>query len=172
MRTAQIALSGVTKRYADHVVLDRVDLTISPGEKVGVIGDNGVGKSTLLKLLAGVESPDNGEVRFVAPGGVGYLTQALELPADATVQDAVDLALAELRQIEARMRTGTAVTSWPRPRSDAAGCASTRSGARRSIAAGAWSRRTRHGSTRSRGRWSSRSSRPARSGPGVGGTAR
>ncbi|MGY4767088.1 TlrC/CarA/OleB/SrmB family ABC-F type ribosomal protection protein [Kribbella sp. CWNU-51] len=105
MRTAQIALSGVTKRYADHVVLDRVELTIRPGEKVGVIGDNGVGKSTLLKLLAGVESPDNGEVRLVAPGGVGYLTQALELPAEATVQDAVDLALAELRQIEARMHS-------------------------------------------------------------------
>jgi len=105
MRTAQLALSGVTKRYADHVVLDRVDLTISPGEKVGVIGDNGAGKSTLLKLLAGVESPDNGDVRLVAPGGVGHLTQALELPADSTVQDAVDLALADLREIETRMRS-------------------------------------------------------------------
>jgi macrolide transport system ATP-binding/permease protein len=104
MRTAQLALHSVTKRYTDRVVLDRVDLTVRPGEKVGVIGDNGAGKSTLLKLLAGVERPDNGEVRLVAPGGVGYLAQTLELLASATVQDAVDLALADLREIEARMR--------------------------------------------------------------------
>ncbi|MEV5962989.1 TlrC/CarA/OleB/SrmB family ABC-F type ribosomal protection protein [Kribbella sp. NPDC051952] len=105
MRTAHIALCGVTKRYADHVVLDRVDLIIRPGEKVGVIGDNGAGKSTLLKLLAGVEAPDNGEVRRIAPGGVGHLAQALDLPAEATVQDAVDLALADLRELEAQMRS-------------------------------------------------------------------
>ncbi|GAA2429493.1 ABC-F family ATP-binding cassette domain-containing protein [Actinomadura vinacea] len=104
MRTAQLALHGVTKRYTDRVVLDRVELTVRPGEKVGVIGDNGAGKSTLLKVLAGVEPPDNGEVRLVAPGGVGHLAQTLGLPASATVQDAVDLALADLREIEVRMR--------------------------------------------------------------------
>ncbi|WP_067831022.1 TlrC/CarA/OleB/SrmB family ABC-F type ribosomal protection protein [Actinomadura kijaniata] len=104
MRTAQLALHDVTKRYADRVVLDRVALTVRPGEKVGIIGDNGVGKSTLLRLMAGAERPDNGEVVTVAPGGVGHLAQALELPGDATVQDAVDLALKDLREIEARMR--------------------------------------------------------------------
>ncbi|NUR87633.1 MAG: ABC-F family ATP-binding cassette domain-containing protein, partial [Nonomuraea sp.] len=94
MRTAaQLALTEITKRYDTRVVLDRVSLTIKPGEKAGVIGDNGSGKSTLLKLIAGVERPDNGELVAAFPGGVGYLPQALELPPHATVAAVVDHAL-------------------------------------------------------------------------------
>ncbi|WSQ06929.1 ABC-F type ribosomal protection protein Car(A) [Streptomyces sp. NBC_01231] len=104
MPTAQLALQDITKRYQDQVVLDRVGFTIKPGEKVGVIGDNGSGKSTLLKIIAGREQPDNGALTVVAPGGVGHLAQTLELPLDATVQDAVDLALADLRELEEGMR--------------------------------------------------------------------
>ncbi|OHV28505.1 hypothetical protein BBK14_17860 [Parafrankia soli] len=69
--TAQLALHDITKRYQDHVVLDRIGVTIKPGEKVGVIGENGSGKSTLIKLIAGQEEPDNGALTVVAPGGVG-----------------------------------------------------------------------------------------------------
>ncbi|WP_433465131.1 ABC-F family ATP-binding cassette domain-containing protein [Spirillospora sp. CA-128828] len=101
---AQLALTDVTKRYGTRVVLDRVSLTVKPGERIGVIGDNGSGKSTLLRLMAQVERPDNGELAVVAPGGVGYLPQALALQPHATVADAVDLALAHLRDLEARMR--------------------------------------------------------------------
>ncbi len=101
---AQLALDQVTKRYGTRVVLDRVSLSVKPGERLGVIGDNGSGKSTLLKLMAGAERPDNGELVVAAPGGIGYLPQSLELPSHATVADAVDLALADLRELEARMR--------------------------------------------------------------------
>ncbi|MGW4957685.1 ribosomal protection-like ABC-F family protein [Nonomuraea sp. NPDC004186] len=105
MRTAaQLALTEITKRYGTRVVLDRVSLTVRPGERIGVIGDNGSGKSTLLRLMANAERPDNGELLAVAPGGVGHLPQSLALPPHATVADAVDLALADLREIEARMR--------------------------------------------------------------------
>ncbi|GGR20839.1 TlrC/CarA/OleB/SrmB family ABC-F type ribosomal protection protein [Streptomyces netropsis] len=108
MHTAQLALRNVTKRYDEHVVLDRISFTVKPGEKVGVIGDNGSGKSTLLKLMAGHEPVDNGELTVLAPGGTGYLAQASDLPPEATVQDAVDLALADLRDLEARMRRAEA----------------------------------------------------------------
>ncbi|MGP4111730.1 ABC-F family ATP-binding cassette domain-containing protein [Streptomyces sp. 4N509B] len=105
MRTpAQLALHQITKRYGTRVVLDRVSHTVRPGERIGVIGDNGSGKSTLLRLMAGAERPDNGELVVVAPGGVGHLPQSLALPSHATVADAVDLALADLRELEARMR--------------------------------------------------------------------
>ncbi|UXI78869.1 ATP-binding cassette domain-containing protein, partial [Streptomyces vinaceusdrappus] len=81
-----------------------------PGERVAVVGDNGSGKSTLLRLLAGAERPDNGEVTVVAPGGVGHLAQTLDLPDSATVGDAVDLALSDLRALERRIReAGTAL---------------------------------------------------------------
>ncbi|THA65283.1 TlrC/CarA/OleB/SrmB family ABC-F type ribosomal protection protein [Streptomyces sp. A0958] len=104
MHTAQLSLQNVTRRYDDHVVLDDVTFSVRPGEKAGVIGDNGAGKSTLLRLVAGQDRPDNGELTVVAPGGVGYLAQSSALLPGATVQDAVDAALADLRALEARMR--------------------------------------------------------------------
>ncbi len=104
MRTAQLSLHDVTKRYDDRTVLDRVTLTVKPGEKVGVIGDNGSGKSTLLDLVAGRLAPDNGEVTVSAPGGIGHLPQTLDLPPHATVADAIDLALSDLRDLEAAIR--------------------------------------------------------------------
>ncbi|MFB9475184.1 TlrC/CarA/OleB/SrmB family ABC-F type ribosomal protection protein [Nonomuraea salmonea] len=106
MRTAaqaQLTFHDITKRYDTRLVLDRVSFTVSPGERIGVIGDNGAGKSTLLKLMAGAERPDNGDLTVVAPGGVGYLPQSLELPPDATVADAIDRTLADLRSLEARI---------------------------------------------------------------------
>jgi macrolide transport system ATP-binding/permease protein len=105
---SQLSLHGVTKRYDDRTVLDEISLSIAPGEKAGVVGDNGAGKSTLLRLLAGEERPDGGEVIVAAPGGIGYLAQTLGLPPEATVQDAVDLALAELRSLEAALRRAEA----------------------------------------------------------------
>ncbi|WP_459546682.1 TlrC/CarA/OleB/SrmB family ABC-F type ribosomal protection protein [Nocardia sp. X0981] len=106
MRTAaRITLSETSKRYGEHTVFDRVSISIRPGETVGVVGENGSGKSTLLKLLAGRELPDNGEVGVSAPGGIGYLAQTLDLPGTATVADAIDLALADIRDLEARLRS-------------------------------------------------------------------
>ncbi len=105
---SQLTVTDVSKRYGDHLVLDRVSFTLRPGEKAGIIGDNGSGKSTLLHLLAGTVQPDNGEVGVVAPGGTGHLAQTLDLPDTACVGDAIDLALAELRALERRLRTAAA----------------------------------------------------------------
>ncbi|MCA1005687.1 ATP-binding cassette domain-containing protein [Rhodococcus hoagii] len=104
MPVSQFSLFSVSKRYGDLVVLDAVDLAIPPGTKVGVVGDNGSGKSTLLALLAGHTPTENGEVRVVAPGGIAYAAQSLDLPADATVQAAIDHVLRDLRALEARIR--------------------------------------------------------------------
>ncbi|MEV4936491.1 ABC-F family ATP-binding cassette domain-containing protein [Streptomyces zaomyceticus] len=111
-------LTAVTKRYDAHVherggirhrtVLDRVSLTVRPGERLGVVGDNGSGKSTLLRLLAGLDTPDNGTVTVDAPGGLGHLAQTLDLPPTATVGDAVDHALAEIRELESAIRAAEA----------------------------------------------------------------
>ncbi|MFH8443199.1 TlrC/CarA/OleB/SrmB family ABC-F type ribosomal protection protein [Streptomyces sp. NPDC018026] len=104
MHTSQLTLSHVTKRYPGRTVLDQVSLTLKPGEKAGLIGDNGAGKSTLLRIVAGRERPDSGEATVTAAGGIGFLPQSIPLPATATVQDAVDLSLADLRALEDELR--------------------------------------------------------------------
>ncbi|MGW2508288.1 ribosomal protection-like ABC-F family protein [Streptomyces scopuliridis] len=105
---AQLAMKDVSKAYGDRSVLDQVSLTVRPGEKAGVIGENGSGKSTLLRLLAGAERPDDGEITVRFPGGVGHLAQTLALDPGRTVQDAVDAALAELRELERRIAAAEA----------------------------------------------------------------
>ncbi|MEU8525518.1 ribosomal protection-like ABC-F family protein [Streptomyces sp. NPDC048629] len=104
----RVQLSDVTKRYDDRLVLDRVSLTVRSGERVGVVGDNGSGKSTLLRLLAGQERPDNGSVAVASPGGLGHLAQTLDLPGTASVGDAVDLALSDVRELERAIREAEA----------------------------------------------------------------
>ncbi|MFD5880216.1 ribosomal protection-like ABC-F family protein [Streptomyces yangpuensis] len=101
---AQLSVKDVTKSYGTRTVLDQVSFTVRPGEKAAVIGENGSGKSTLLRLLAAAEPPDTGEITVVFPGGTGHLTQTLDLDPDHTVRDAVDLALADLRDMERRLR--------------------------------------------------------------------
>jgi ATPase subunit of ABC transporter with duplicated ATPase domains len=72
----RVQLAEVTKRYGAQLVLGQVDLTVGPHARVGVVGPNGVGKSTLLRILADVEEPDAGSV-VRAPAWVtsGYLEQ-------------------------------------------------------------------------------------------------
>ncbi|MFE5336585.1 ribosomal protection-like ABC-F family protein [Isoptericola sp. NPDC056573] len=101
MDPSQLTLTDITLRYADRVVLDRLSLTVSPGERVGVVGDNGSGKSTLLAVVAGVLEPQNGTRVVRAPGGLGHLPQTLELPPASTVGQAIDHVLADVRALAA-----------------------------------------------------------------------
>ncbi|GAA5610046.1 ABC transporter ATP-binding protein [Streptomyces platensis] len=103
--TTQISLHDITQSYGDHVLLDGVSLSVRPGERVGIVGENGAGKSTLLRIVAGAEQPDEGQVVLRADGGIGYLGQTPDLPPDRTVQDAIDAALADLRDMERRLRS-------------------------------------------------------------------
>ncbi|MFE7140502.1 ribosomal protection-like ABC-F family protein [Streptomyces sp. NPDC057644] len=112
---AQLAMKDVSKTYGDRSVLDQVTLTVRPGEKTAVIGENGSGKSTLLRLLAGAEAPDTGEITVRFPGSTGYLAQTLDLDPADTVQDAVDAALAELRDLEHRIHEAEAGLSERKP---------------------------------------------------------
>jgi len=59
-----VEFQSVTKRYGSVRALDRVSLTLQPGQLVAVLGANGAGKTTFLRLLAGVAAPDSGEIHF------------------------------------------------------------------------------------------------------------
>jgi ATPase subunit of ABC transporter with duplicated ATPase domains len=82
----RLSLSGVTKSFGAQLVLDNVSLAIGPRSRIGLVGPNGVGKTTLLRLLAGLEQPDRGAIAR-APGSllVGYVEQERNLRADETL---------------------------------------------------------------------------------------
>src|SRR5258706_5363075 len=59
-----LQVTGITKRFAARTVLSAVSLRVAAGEYVAVVGESGVGKSTLLNIIAGLEEPDSGDVLF------------------------------------------------------------------------------------------------------------
>ncbi len=87
---------NISRSYGDVDVLDRFSLTVSPGSRIGIVGPNGIGKSTLLRVLAGIEDPDAGVVRR-EPGQlrVGYLAQEAP-PAAASPGEAARARLEEV----------------------------------------------------------------------------
>jgi ATP-binding cassette subfamily F protein uup len=74
-----ISLERATKAYAHRTLLDGISLGVSAGERIGVVGRNGTGKSTLLAMLAGRTAPDTGRVAMATGLRLGYLPQANEL---------------------------------------------------------------------------------------------
>lgn len=84
------------KAHGNKVILDEVTLSFYPGAKIGVVGPNGMGKSTLLKIMAGLEEVSNGEARLTPGFTVGILQQEPELEEDKTVIENVRLAFGDM----------------------------------------------------------------------------
>jgi len=84
-----VSLERVTKRYAEKLPLDGIAFGIDNGDRIGVVGRNGTGKSTLLQIVAGVEEPDSGRVTHASALRVAYLAQDPMFSADLTVHAAV-----------------------------------------------------------------------------------
>ena len=85
------------KAHGDKVILDDVTLSFYPGAKIGVVGPNGMGKSTLLKIMAGLEEVSNGDARLTPGYTVGILQQEPPLDEDKTVLENIELAFGELK---------------------------------------------------------------------------
>ena len=84
------------KAHGDKVILDDVTLSFYPGAKIGVVGPNGMGKSTLLKIMAGIEEVSNGDARLTPGYTVGILQQEPPLDDNKTVIENVRMAFGDM----------------------------------------------------------------------------
>ncbi|KRA23827.1 heme ABC transporter ATP-binding protein [Microbacterium sp. Root61] len=86
--TATLVAQGLAGGYGHRTLFDSLDLTVAPGDVVGVVGANGAGKSTLLRLLAGIDEPQAGTIRLSpADAFVGWLPQEHERVVGETVAE-------------------------------------------------------------------------------------
>jgi NitT/TauT family transport system ATP-binding protein len=109
MKSTQVVLNGVSKRYGDTTVLRDIDLSIAPGEFVSLIGPSGCGKSTLLKLISGLTAASDGDILVDgltpvnARKTISYIFQDATLLPWRTVSRNVGLGL-ELEQVSGEVR--------------------------------------------------------------------
>jgi len=84
-----LTIENLSKSYGERVLFEQVTFGIDESEKIGIIGVNGTGKTTFLKIIAGVETPDTGKITMANGIQVGYLPQNPEFDAGATVLEQV-----------------------------------------------------------------------------------
>ncbi|UKJ62836.1 ABC-F family ATP-binding cassette domain-containing protein [Cellulosimicrobium cellulans] len=109
--TPVLRASDVRVSFAGRPVLRGVDLAVDPGHRTGLVGENGVGKSTLLRVLAGTLAPDDGAV--TRPDDLGFLHQEFPYPPSTTVRAVVDDALVRVRAIERELEEAALALAGP-----------------------------------------------------------
>ncbi len=109
-----ITAKQLSKSYGAATVFSDVSLAVNHGERIGLVGANGVGKSTLLRILIGEEPLDSGALVLAPSLEVGYLPQTTPEFFGRTLDDLIHESVGNLRRIEARMRELEAAMSAPR----------------------------------------------------------
>ncbi|MFM1823012.1 MAG: putative transporter ATP-binding protein YheS [Planctomycetota bacterium] len=100
-----VTLANLRFGHGTRLLLDGVSGSIHHGEKVGLVGRNGCGKSTLFKLIAGLLQPEAGDIQIARTVRVGYLEQDPKLPQDKTLRGAAAEAFADLERLQRELET-------------------------------------------------------------------
>ena len=88
MSNILLDVQSVSKRFGERVLFDNISFSVAEGQHVGLIAQNGTGKSTLLSMLTGDEGIDSGQIIYRNDVKVGYLRQEPKFPEGATVLEA------------------------------------------------------------------------------------
>ena len=100
-----LSVNRVSKTYGIQTILEDVSFIINSGDRVGLVGPNGCGKTTLLRIIIGLERPDTGRVAMEAGVTIGYLAQGLEPSFGATVGEVVRSGIDGLRAAQQKVET-------------------------------------------------------------------
>jgi ATP-binding cassette subfamily F protein 3 len=100
-----VTLANLRFGHGTRLLLDGVSGSIHHGEKVGLVGRNGCGKSTLFKLIAGLLQPEAGDIQIARTVRVGYLEQDPRLPQEKTLRGAAAEAFADLERLQQELET-------------------------------------------------------------------
>lgn len=95
--------SNITKNYTEETLFDYIKLTLNTGDKIGIVGRNGEGKTTLLKLLSGIEKPSTGVVSWKKNIRIGYLNQTPQYEEDAKVYQCLKSVFQELNKVSEQL---------------------------------------------------------------------
>jgi len=98
-----LTATNLDHAFGQRIILEGVSLTVEPGDRIGVVGRNGQGKTTLLRALGGAIEPDGGAVSLSRGARVGYLTQDPELDPEQTLRDEAEMGFAELHALHQQM---------------------------------------------------------------------
>src|SRR5216117_3378610 len=98
-----LSVQAVAKRFGERLVFSDVSFRLAHGDRVGLVGPNGVGKTTLLRIGAGLESADAGNVALARGTRIGFMEQEVLTHATGTVEENARGAAAHLRELEAEM---------------------------------------------------------------------
>ena len=100
---AVLSVNGICKSFQGETILDNISFSINKNDKVAIVGDNGEGKTTLLKIITKELEADSGTVYYDVNGGIGYLSQQVIVNIENTLLEEMELSFTKLKKIEKDM---------------------------------------------------------------------